>query len=277
MLKQNILTKGEIMKKKEERQNFVFFKNWVETINTLPEEYQLETYKSLCEYGLSGVMPSEVSAVVKAILQSFSVAMDNAISRHKVLIENAKKGGNPNFKKGRPNPYYSDKNKDKLLPEKDNQKITKDNPKIEDEIEVEDEVEVENEVENEDKDLTCLLNNKKSIPVTRASEDEKKIKNLLIEKYKQYFDFWSWDKVGSECYYEIMQVLADTILKTRAGKFKFRQVKYSEDEFLHLLDKLNDQDIRDIIWQVCNNSEIKNRRLYIIGAVINKAEQSESD
>ena len=98
MLKQNILTKGEIMKKKEERQNFVFFKNWVETINTLPEEYQLETYKSLCEYGLSGVMPSEVSAVVKAILQSFSVAMDNAISRHKVLIENAKKGGNPNFK-----------------------------------------------------------------------------------------------------------------------------------------------------------------------------------
>jgi hypothetical protein len=36
--------------------------------------------------------------------------------------ENGKKGGNPNFKKGQQNPYYP--------PEKDNQDITKDNPKI---------------------------------------------------------------------------------------------------------------------------------------------------
>ena len=37
----------------EGRESFVIYKNWAEAINLLPEEFQIETYKALVEYGLS--------------------------------------------------------------------------------------------------------------------------------------------------------------------------------------------------------------------------------
>ena len=41
------------------RDSFVMFKNWFEAIDALPEEFQLEAYKSLSKYGLTGVMPED--------------------------------------------------------------------------------------------------------------------------------------------------------------------------------------------------------------------------
>lgn len=259
--------------KKGDRLNFVFFKNWVDTINLLPEEFQLETFKSLCEYGLSGEMPSDTSAVVKAILQSFSIAIDNSITRQKTNVKNGKKGGNPNFKKGQPNPYYLDKKTEKgnQLMAEDNQKITIDNPNKEDESEEENEHEKEDEFEKEDR--TSLLNKKYLSSDGRAREDEEEIKKLLIEKYKKYFDFWKWDEKGNECYYEIMGVLASVLINSRHKKLRYRQKTYSEDDLWQTLDKLDDEDIRAIIWQMNNNGDIKNREIYILGAVINRAEE----
>jgi hypothetical protein len=48
------------------------FKNWSDAIDALPEEYQLETYKAVSKYGLTGEMPSDISPIAKAILISFS-------------------------------------------------------------------------------------------------------------------------------------------------------------------------------------------------------------
>lgn len=108
------------------RDSFVIFKNWAEAINTLPDEYQLETYKALVEYGTTGTIPEDISAIAHAMLVSFKVGMENSICRYAASVENGKKGGNPNFKKGQPNPYYvSNKKENKEL--KNNKKITKDN------------------------------------------------------------------------------------------------------------------------------------------------------
>lgn len=104
------------------RDSFVIFKNWAEAIETLPEEYQLETYKALVRYGVNGVIPEDISPVAKAMLVSFSRDMENNIAKYTASVENGKKGGNPNFKKGQSNPYYAQKT--------DNQSITEDNPKI---------------------------------------------------------------------------------------------------------------------------------------------------
>lgn len=59
------------------RDSFIIFKNWADAINTLPDEYQLETYKALVEYGTTGIVPENISAVTKAMLISFSVGMEN--------------------------------------------------------------------------------------------------------------------------------------------------------------------------------------------------------
>ena len=89
--------------------------------------------------------------------------------------------------------------------------------------------------------------------------DEKKIKNLLIEKYKQYFDFWSWDKVGSECYYEIMQVLA---------RWYDIEVVFEDDglrrlEFSGNLDKYTDIDSFFRLFEL--GAEVRSSVITIVG------------
>ena len=92
-----------------ERKSFLIYKNWADAINALPEEYQLEAYKALVSYGVSGEIPKDTSQIVGAILISFSVGMENNISSYEKRVANGKKGGNPNFQKGKPNPYYAKK------------------------------------------------------------------------------------------------------------------------------------------------------------------------
>lgn len=81
------------------RDSFIIFKNWADAINALPEEYQLEAYKSLVAYGTSGQMPDDISQVTKALLISFSVGMENSICRYNASVNNGKLGGRPPKKK----------------------------------------------------------------------------------------------------------------------------------------------------------------------------------
>ena len=89
-----------------ERKSFLIYKNWADAINALPDEYQLEAYKALISYGVSGEIPKDTSQIVGALLISFSVGMENNILSYEKRVANGKKGGNPNFQKGKPNPYY---------------------------------------------------------------------------------------------------------------------------------------------------------------------------
>ena len=68
------------------RDSFVIFKNWAEAIETLPEEYQLETYKALVRYGVNGVIPEDISPVAKAMLVSFSRDMENNIAKYTASV-----------------------------------------------------------------------------------------------------------------------------------------------------------------------------------------------
>lgn len=77
------------------RDSFIIFKNWADAIDALPQRYQLECYKGLMQYGTTGEMPAKLSPVSKALLVSFSVAMENSIGRYIASVENGKKGGRP--------------------------------------------------------------------------------------------------------------------------------------------------------------------------------------
>lgn len=112
------------------KESFIFYKSFYESIQSLENEYQLEIYNAICSYSLYGEEPKEMSSVAKAIFTLIKANLDSANKRYLASVENGKKGGNPNFKKGVSNPYYQKDNQEitPTLPE-DNQKITQPLPK----------------------------------------------------------------------------------------------------------------------------------------------------
>ena len=111
------------------RDSFVILKNWANAIEVLPEEYQLETYKALMSYGLTGQMPENVSAITKALLISFSVSMENNITRYNASVENGKKGG-------RPKKETEETQENLEKPRKTQENLEKPNPNLNDNVNV---------------------------------------------------------------------------------------------------------------------------------------------
>lgn len=111
------------------KNNFVFFASFLDSINCLEDSQQLEVYKAISNYGVFGI-ETELSPVAKAIFLSIKPNLNSSLKRYNACVENGKKGGNPNLKKGEPNPYYNQKTT-KQDNQKDNQqnaqKITQDN------------------------------------------------------------------------------------------------------------------------------------------------------
>lgn len=104
-----------------QRESFVIFKNWVDAIDTLPEENRYETFKALADYGLSGQMPENISQITRALLCSFSAGVERNLERYQANVENGKKGG-------RPKKIKKDCKKDKKLDETFNNSKTEQNP-----------------------------------------------------------------------------------------------------------------------------------------------------
>ena len=100
------------------RDSFVFYRSFAEVISMIPDaEDQIALLNALIEYGLNGTEP-DLQYPLSAMFKQMTSSIAGAQRRYQANVENGKKGGNPNFKKGKSNPYYSSK------------KITQDNPKI---------------------------------------------------------------------------------------------------------------------------------------------------
>lgn len=82
---------GNIQKK----DGFIFYKSFYDSINALDESMQLEVYKALAEYGLTGEIGDDLSPIAKALLTAMIPTIDNANKRYVASVENGKKGGRP--------------------------------------------------------------------------------------------------------------------------------------------------------------------------------------
>ena len=82
---------GNIQKK----DGFIFYKSFYDSINALDESMQLEVYKALAEYGLTGEMGDDLSPIAKDLLTAMIPTIDNANKRYVASVENGKKGGRP--------------------------------------------------------------------------------------------------------------------------------------------------------------------------------------
>ena len=96
----------------------MFYRSFAEVISMIPDaEDKITLLNALIEYGLNGTEP-DLQYPLSAMFKQMTSSIAGAQRRYQANVENGKKGGNPNFKKGKSNPYYSSK------------KITQDNPKI---------------------------------------------------------------------------------------------------------------------------------------------------
>lgn len=87
-----------------ERDSFVFYKSFADTIKEIPEEYQLEAYETIINYALTGTPPETDSWIIKAIFQSAKVTIDRA----QAAYEAGRRGGRP-----RKSPETEEKNLEK--------------------------------------------------------------------------------------------------------------------------------------------------------------------
>ena len=100
------------------RKNFVFNVSWQEVLMEYPAEVRLEVYDAVIRYAASGTL-SELKPLSKMAFSFIKNEIDYNQQKYDETVskksEAGKKGGgNPNFKKGTPNPYYDNKDKQTL-------------------------------------------------------------------------------------------------------------------------------------------------------------------
>lgn len=247
------------------RDSFVMFKNWSEAIDALPEEYQLECYKALSKYGLTGEMPDGISSVTRAILISFSKGMENNIARYNASVENGKKGGRP--KKEQP----SCENENLEKPRKTQENPTEPTQNLNVNVNVNDSVNVnDNEIKlvNKLKKINCFESYDITHACARVPKKTQEERQPYLHYYREFFDFYSTDTIWRQIGLEIVDTMIEAKEQAQSEEgLKFNRQKYNLTSFVMMLSKIDCDHFRSIITQLKFNEEIRNRPTYILGCI----------
>lgn len=236
------------------RDSFIIFKNWADAINALPEEYQLETYKALVEFGTTGEIPEGLSQIANAMLVSFSVGMEKNISRYTASVENGKKGGRPRKDKAS---QLSEENKNLEKPRKTQENLTEP---------------TQNLYVNDNVNVNKLVKDIKNI--NKVSNAGVRTKNVLerqeyLEQFKEFFEYQSLPKF-TEPAYEIIDTMLNFLEMVQKGKtLIFRQKKYDRQSLKEVFAKISCDKFSKIVEQLVFNETITNRDYYILGCLLN--------
>ena len=251
------------------RESFILFKNWTDSIEALPDEYQLEAYKALTKYGLTGEMPEDTSAVVKAILISFSVGMTNNIARYHASVENGKKGGRP--KKEQPSnkieqPSCENENLEKPRKTQENLTQPSHNLNVNDNVNVNGNVNVSELVKKQKINIFEDYINAGACARVPVKSDEER--SVYLKHYQEFFDY---NRSGK--FYDAALEVIDTIIEAREQTTRdkgliFKSKKYSFTEFLTQVSQIDCDRFRGIISQITFNEEINHRAVYILGCIL---------
>ena len=106
--------------------SIIIYRDIREAVMGLPPELCKAVMKAIFDYAFDDIEPIEnTDAVVKGFFLAFKSRFDMNVARLERNKTNGKKGGNPNFAKGKRNPYYPTEDNQDIT-----QKITEDNPNI---------------------------------------------------------------------------------------------------------------------------------------------------
>lgn len=252
------------------RDSFVIFKNWTEAIEALPEEYQLECYKAVAKYGLTGEIPEGISSVSKAMLISFSVGMENSIGRYNASVENGKKGGRPPKEKvtetqeNLTEPNKTQQNLEK--PNETQENLTEPTHNLNVNVNVNDNV---NDIKlvNKIKKINCFEEYNITHACERVPQKSQEEREPYLHYYREFFDYCfsdEWRNVALEIIDTIIEAMEQA--KDEQG-LKFNGKTYNNNSFASMVSKIDCDHFRSIVTQLKFNSEIKHRPTYILGCV----------
>jgi hypothetical protein len=110
----------------EKQKTFLCYESYLAAIDLLPDCERWPFWKEIAQYAMYGEKPPLCTDMQKMAFTLISPNIDSCNRRYKTSVENGKKGGNPNFKKGRSNPYYKRK---KITQDNLNKDVNKDDDK----------------------------------------------------------------------------------------------------------------------------------------------------
>lgn len=88
-----------------QRNTFIFYRNFRDILKECPKDLRCDLYDAISDYALDFIEPNFTDGMAKALWLSLKIALDANIKKWR----DGHKGGNPNFAKGKKNPYYQDK------------------------------------------------------------------------------------------------------------------------------------------------------------------------
>ena len=130
-------------------ESFIFYKSYHEAIQCLPSDMQLEAYKAICEYAITGVEPEGCNPIVTAIFKMAKPTVESNLARR----ENGKLGGAP---KGNQNAKKQPKNN--LKTTKNNHRLIKKQPNVNVNVNVNDNVNENVNLNNKGGNTTTVEN-----------------------------------------------------------------------------------------------------------------------
>ena len=270
----------------QKRESFIICKHWLDAINAMPEEYQLELYRALGEYGLTGKIPQDCSPVARGILTAFSKEMDNNIKRYQASIDNGKLGGRPKktAQSEEKEEEIEENQVNSLKPSETQENLDEPNSKnknLEKPSETYENLEkpshnlydYDNDYVNNHLSVN-QKNNNLFFTHVRACKSKKELIDFFKKRYEEYYAYWGVEE-NLKHFDTVLEYISAYVLQARKTGVTFNKVKYSEEKLVKVLEGLDAEDINKIVYQLrFNPEEIKNERLYILGALINRSVES---
>ena len=260
------------------RDSFIVFKNFVDAINALPEEYQLETYKALMTYGLNGDIPENLSPVVNAMLISFSKGMETSVARYVASVENGKKGGRP------PKAEKVEETENLTEPSQDLQEPSETQENLE-----KPRYNLDKPSHNLNDNVNVTVNDSKLVNKIKNNKFNKynitcvRVRERVMEEREPYLKLWRqffydglqepWLSLG----YEVVDTVIEVVEQANYDNFKFNHRTLEAKDIFDIIRKVDCESLRKIVTQLKFNTEIKNRPFYIFGCLYMASQNKNPD
>lgn len=263
------------------RDSFVIFASWDNAIRVAPDDVQLELYHAVMDWAKTGAKPDGLSWQAEMLMKSIERDMEGNIAKYNAAVENGKRGGNPNFKKGQSNPYYNSEkitednlnNLDNPDITEDNQKITQDNPDI---------TQHNLDITKDNRDITLYDNDNVYVYVNKLVKENKNNKLInqvrthaythesLISYLKEKFNLlYSFYPSHSSDIDFLLNEMAGLIAEADTGPLKFNNHSFTGEEMAAIIDEISVDELPGLVNSLIHNSGLKNKTLYILGGLLN--------
>lgn len=161
------------------KDSFIVYTSFYKPISILSDKQLGRLFRAIFKYHLGEVVNVEedIRMAFEFFKNQFEIDESKYQAKIKRDVENGHKGGNPNFKKGKTNPYYKDNKKIT----QDNPGLCKDNPNITQDKAINDNV---NDNDNENVIITPCSRDNSLCTTTTTSEGELNVYTKYISESK---------------------------------------------------------------------------------------------